>query len=128
MLVLVAVLVGRTHESDDPASIVEEYVQSLQRGDCETAAGYSRVLPLVRKQVHESCREAALDDLHLKSFTVAAVDDDPRRAVPPDAERVVEVRYTSEFTAENEDEVQGEQGTFIVAEFDGEWRIIGIGP
>lgn len=111
---------------DDPASVVEAWVEHMDEGRCEEAAALWRLDDAgEREDVMRNCREEGGEALEVVSFEVDRVDEDP----PPEysGDDVVAVWFSGEFRFEGETETLEEsEVAFVVARDAGEpWRIVG---
>ncbi len=106
-----------------PEEVVERYADRVREGDCEGLAGtYSTDRPDQLPGPLDLCRRGG-GDLVLKDFRVTDIDESPAGQVVPDgATEVARVAYEAETAAAGA--TTSYDGAFVVALFDGEWRIV----
>lgn len=106
-----------------PEDVVEAYADTIREGDCEGfARGYSTDDPRELAGKLDICRRGDAG-LELVDFRVTEVDDSPPGlAVPEGATDVARVGYEAEAAAPGASTRY--DGVFVVARFDGEWKIV----
>lgn len=106
-----------------PEDVVQRYADTVRDGDCAGLTGtYSTDRPEQLPGPLDVCRRGG-GDLVLEDFRVTEIDESPvDLAVPDGATEVARVGYQAETAAAGATTTY--DGAFVVALFDGEWRIV----
>lgn len=106
-----------------PEDVVEAYADAIRDGDCEGFVGsYSTDRPDELASRLDICRRGDAG-LELVDFRVTQVDEaPPGLSVPEGATDVATVGYEAEAAAPGASTRY--DGAFLVARFDGEWKIV----